>query len=74
MTTIYGSEEGESMAFRTSIRLYNDDSLFPGIEMSNFFDFGSRSVTDLDIYVRLSSEVANLDGRGKPLFYSDMVS
>ena len=73
VTTIFGGEEGDSMSFRTSVRLYNDDDHFPGIELTNFFDFGSRSVTDLDVFVRLSTEVGNLDKRGKPFFYSDLV-
>jgi len=62
------------MSFRTSVRIYKDDAHFPGMEVSNFFDFGTGSTTDLDVFVRLSTDIKNLDKRGKPFFFADMVS
>ena len=72
VTTIYG-EQGSAMSFRTNVRIY-EDMHFPGIEVANFFDFGTGPTTDLDVFMRLTTDIQNLDERGKPVFCSDLVS
>ncbi len=78
VSTIIGQED--STSFRTSVRIYhNDDNVdkvdsdFRNIDVENFFDFGSGSVTDLDVFFRLSTDIKNVDERQKPYFYSDLV-
>jgi hypothetical protein len=43
------------------------------MDVENFFDFGSGSVSDLDVFFRLSTDIKNVDERQKPYFYSDLV-
>ncbi len=75
VSTIIGQED--STCFRTSVRIYhNDDKVdsdFRSIDVENFFDFGSGSVSDLDVFFRLSTDIKNVDERQKPYFYSDLV-
>ncbi len=75
VSTIIGQED--STSFRTSVRIYHDvdkvDSDFRSIDVENFFDFGSGSVSDLDVFFRLSTDIKNVDERQKPYFYSDLV-
>ena len=80
VSTIIGQED--STSFRTSVRIYHNDvdddvdkvdSDFRSIDVENFFDFGSGSVSDLDVFFRLSTDIKNVDERQKPYFYSDLV-
>jgi hypothetical protein len=42
--------------------------------VENFFDFGrDNGLTDLDIFMRLATDIKNRDQRGKPVFFSDLV-
>jgi hypothetical protein len=77
VSTIIGQED--STSFRTSVRIYHNDvddkveSDFRSIDVENFFDFGSGSVSDLDVFFRLSTDIKNVDERQKPYFFSDLV-
>ena len=68
---MFGTDE--SSTFRTSVRIYHNDK-FEGIQVDNFLDFGNVDITDLDISFGISTDIKNLDERGKPYFYTDMVT
>ena len=68
---MFGAEE--SSTFRTSVRIYHDENL-EGIEVENFLDFGASSITDLDISFGIGTDIKNLDDRGRPYFFTDMVT
>ena len=67
---MFGTDE--SSTFRTSVRIYHNDK-FEGIQVDNFLDFGNVDITDLDISFGISTDIKNIDERGKPYFYTDMV-